>query len=85
MISVVFDVVEVTWLDAQSSMENWSMDEIKSNLEPLVSKSVGYLIHETEEYIILGFLMFSNEMCKHHQLIPKGMIKNINILRKAED
>lgn len=76
-----YPIEEIIWLDAQSSMENWFIEEIKEKLEPIQSKSIGYLIHETKTYIILGFLMFSDEMCKHHQLIPKGMILKRNKIR----
>lgn len=80
-----YPIVEITWFDAQSSMENWFIEEIKDNLEPLKSKSIGYLIHETDTYIVLGFLLFSNEMVKHHQVIPKGMIVERKVIRNLHN
>lgn len=83
--NVKYPIVEITWFDAQSSMENWFIEDIVENLEPLESKSVGYLIHETDEYVVLGFLLFSNEMVKHHQVIPKGMIKSIDFIMEMRN
>jgi len=69
-----FRIEEVHWFDAQSSNHTFNLQEIKELLEPLLTRSIGYLLHETEEYITLGFTIFDNELIKHHQTIPKGMI-----------
>lgn len=76
-------IVEVEWLNAQSGFSSpLTLEELESE-EPLHTFSVGYLIKEDENKIILGFMMFGDEgMFKHWQLIPKGMIKKINVIRK---
>jgi len=81
---VKYPIEEITWFDAQSSMDNFFIEEIISELKPIQSKTIGYLLHETSEYIVIGFLLFSNEMIKHHQVIPKGMILKRTVLRKKE-
>lgn len=73
-------VVEVEWIDAQSSLNSYYIDELEK-MEPLVTRSVGYLLHERKTDILLGFMDFGEGMIKHHQCIPKGMIKNIEVLR----
>lgn len=80
----IYDIVEVDWFDAQSSMSNFDIEFIKKELVPLPSKSVGYLIHQTKKYVVLGFLLFGNEDIKHHQVIPKGMINKISVIKKKE-
>jgi len=75
-------IVEVEWFDAQTSTQSLFIEEIKEELKPLHSHSVGYLIHETDDYIVLGFLDFGNDLIKHHQLIPRPMIKKINVIRE---
>ena len=72
-----YKIVEVTWFDAQSSMESWTAEEIEQNLEPLFTRSIGYLVVEKKDYIVLGFCIFGNELIKHHQCIPRGMIKKM--------
>ncbi len=74
-------IVEVEWFDAQSTMEAWTVEELKKELRPLHSKSIGYLIEKNKDYLILGFCDFGNGLIKHHQVIPIGMVKNIKILR----
>jgi len=74
-------IVEVTWFDAQTSIESLYVDEIKKHLKPCLSKSVGYLIHENKEFIVLGFLDFGDGLIKHHQVIPLSIIKDKKIIR----
>ena len=71
-------IVEVEWLDAQSGFSQpLNLEELERE-EPLHTFSVGYLLKEDKEKVILGFMMFGDEgFFKHWQLIPKGMIKNI--------
>ncbi len=79
-------IVEIEWIDAQSSLQIMNEQDIRDFLQPLKSKSVGYLIHENSEYIVLGFTDFGDGMIKHHQLIPHQMIKKVNFIRgKRED
>jgi len=74
-------VVEVTWIDAQTSTQPLFIDEIKKEVKPLLSKSVGYLIYQNKEYVVLGFLDFGDNLIKHHQLIPRVLIKYIKTIR----
>lgn len=74
-------IVEVEWFDAQTSVEALYIDEIKEQLKPHHSRSVGYFIHENKEYIILSFCDFGEDLLKHHQIIPKSIIKEIKVIR----
>lgn len=77
-----YPICEIEWLDAQSGFGTpWTLEELES-VEPAHTFSVGYLLKEDKEKIILGFMMFGDEgMFKHWQLIPRGMIKKITKLR----
>ena len=77
-----YPIVEVDWFDAQSSMSTFMLEEIKQELIPLESKSCGYLLHKDKDRVVLGFLCFGNDLIKHHQVIPTGMIKKITYIRK---
>lgn len=79
---VVRKIVEVEWFDAQSSMDSWSMEELK-DLKPLHTLSVGYLLIDKEDFIVLGYMDFANDLIKHHTCIPKGMIKKIKVIREG--
>ncbi len=71
-----FKKVEVIWIDAQSSTDGLYIDDIK-NMKPIRSYSLGYLVYECDKYIVLSFLNFGHGLMKHHQCIPRGMIKKI--------
>jgi len=79
-------IVEVSWIDAQSSMDAMTLSELEKQ-KPFETKSCGYLIKEDEEKIILGFMLFGfnvNEepLLKHYQVIPKGMVKKIRVIEE---
>jgi len=76
------NIVEVVWFDAQSSLEPMSIKDMKQRLKPQLTKSIGYLAKETEDYIVLVFMDFGNGIYKHWQVIPVGMIKSKKILRE---
>ncbi len=76
-------VVEVEWIDAQSSTHSFEIEELKE-MPLLHTKSCGYLIHQDKEKVILGFMIFGDDMVKmikHHQVIPRGMVKKIKELK----
>jgi len=75
-------IVEVEWFDAQSSLQSWTIEELEQ-LVPLHTFSVGYLLIEKKDYIVLGFMDFANGLIKHHQCIPRGMIKKMEVIRDA--
>ncbi len=75
-------IVEVIWFDAQSSLESMTIEDINQHFKPLETRSVGYLMKETDEYIILAFADFGNGLYKHWQVIPAGMIKSRKVIKK---
>ena len=77
-----YKIVEIEWFDAQSgfSRAEFIQDMIET-MKPLHSFSTGYLLEENKDHILLGFLLFGNEMVKHYQLIPRGMIKKMRYLK----
>jgi hypothetical protein len=78
-----YKIVEVEWLDAQSGFGSAQyVEELVKESKPLHSFSIGYLLHECEEYIVLGFMLFGEDMVKHNQLIPTGIIKKIRFLKR---
>ena len=76
------EIVEVEWFDAQSSMHSFTMQELEE-LQPIHTFSVGYLLIEKKDYVVIGFMDFGNGLIKHHQCIPRGMIKKIHVIRKG--
>jgi len=77
-----YKIVEVEWIDAQTGFGIPETVEECIEREPAITYSVGYLLHEDKENIILGFMLISDDMVKHSQLIPKGMIKKIKEIHK---
>lgn len=77
----VHEIVEVEWFDAQSGFGQAEfIDELIKQCKPIHTFSVGYLLNENKEGVLLGFMLFGDQMVKHNQLIPRGMIKGIRKL-----
>ena len=74
-------ILEVVWFDAQSSMQLFSAADAKKNFKPRITTSVGYLVEDNKDYILLAFMKFGNDMFKHWQVIPKGMIKKQTVIK----
>jgi len=69
-----FDVVELVWSDAFHGTEPLDVAEIVS-MEKLMVRSLGYLIHEDDQYFYLGFSLYDTwSTVKHWQAIPKSMV-----------
>lgn len=80
-----YDIVEVEWFDAQSGFGQAEfINDLIENLKPLHTFSVGYLLNENKDSILLGFMLFGEDMVKHSQLIPKGMIKRIRKFKESK-
>ncbi len=78
-------MVRVEWIDAHGSMDCMTVEELIKE-EPFLTESVGMLMHEDKEKIILSFMNFGfnlNEspLIQHYQVIPKGMVKKITKLK----
>ena len=79
-------IVEVEWIDAHSSMDALTISELEKQ-KPFITKSCGYLIKEDEEKVVLGFMLFGfnvmdEPILKHYQVIPKGMVKKIRVIKE---
>ncbi len=78
-----YKIIEVEWFDAQSGFGQAEfVDDLIKQCKPIHTFSVGYLLNENKDSILLGFMLFGEDMVKHNQLIPKGMIKKIKEIRK---
>ena len=78
---IKMDIVEIFWLDAQSSLETMSLSEAKNKFKPQLTKSVGYLVLEKSDFILLAFMKFGDELYKHWQVIPKECIKTRKVVK----
>ena len=81
-----YKVIEIEWLDAQSGFGNaqYVDDLVLQELKPenmRYSFSVGYLLYEDKQKIVLGFMLFGEDMVKHNQMIPKSLIKRRRFLK----
>ncbi len=74
-----YPLVEVRWLDAQTS-HGWE-DQTEVDSEVPVVTTVGFLLKETEESIVIASSVGQDKTHNSRITIPTGMIKDRRILR----
>jgi hypothetical protein len=77
-----FELIECIWNDASELTAGWT-DEIEKD-EPQLALSVGFLVRETKDHIVIA--MDIDEQGHHNgrSQIPRGMVKKLKVLRKAD-
>lgn len=75
-----WDLVEVVWDDASGLRHGWE-DKVEK-LEPALCLSVGFLIYENTDHIIIAMDIDQEGNHNGRSQIPRGMIKNIRVLRR---
>ena len=77
----MFKKVEIEWIDSCVSLEVLTPERAIVKIKPLVSKSVGYLIHKNNDYTLIAFIDYADsKLFKNWLSVPNTLIKNINEL-----
>lgn len=77
-----YAMVEVIWNDAAELTSGWT-DEIEKDV-PQLALSVGFLIHESKEHIVIAQDLDDHGHHNGRSQIPRGMVKQLKVLRKAD-
>lgn len=77
-----YDLVEVVWDDAAGLKDGWTAKHEKP--EPYIALSVGFLIHDGADHILIAQDTDSDGSHNGRTQIPRGMVKNVKILRKKD-
>lgn len=77
-----YDMVEVVWDDAAGFRDGWK-DKIDP-IEPQLALSVGFLVVDDPEHIILASDTDERGAHNGRTQIPRGMVKKIKVLRKKD-
>ena len=78
-----YDMVEVWWDDAAGLRHGW-MDRTEKPKAQMVI-SVGFLIVDTPEHIIIAQDTDPDGAHNGRTQIPRGMVKKIKVLRKKDN
>lgn len=76
-----YDMVEVWWDDASGFRHGW-VAKVEA-LEPQMVISVGFLISETPEHIMIASDTDGEGNHNGRTQIPRGMVKFLKVMRKA--
>ncbi len=76
-----FDMVEVWWNDASGFRHGWvgKLEE----LEPQMALSVGFLVREDREHIMIASDTDGEGNHNGRTQIPRGMVKYLKVIKKA--
>jgi len=76
----IYDLIEVIWDDAAGLRHGWESSIEK--LEPQTVLSVGFLLKETDDHIVIAQDVDAEGQHNGRSQIPKGMVKKIKVLKK---
>jgi hypothetical protein len=79
----VYDLIEVVWDDAAELEQGWT-DELATP-EMHLCLSVGFLVKETPDHIVLALDVDPNGLHNGRGQIPRGMVKKMKVLRKKDE
>lgn len=77
-----FDLVEVVWNDASELTSGWT-DKLDEDA-PALALSVGFLVRETKEHIVIAQDLDEEGHHNGRSQIPRGMVKKMKVLRKKD-
>lgn len=77
-----YPLVEVWWDDAAGLDGGWKAKMDK--LEPQIIMSVGFVIVDNEQYLIIAQDTDAEGSHNGRTQIPRGMVKNIRLLRQRD-
>lgn len=69
-----YKLEKILWTDAQATQAGWTHIEDVDKSKLPITQSVGFVIHEDEQQVII-YQTLSNNYCTEGIRIPKGMIK----------
>ena len=77
-----YDLCLVQWDDAAGLRDGWKASHEKPS--PYIALSSGWLIHDGPDHIVIA--QDTDEEGSHNgrTQIPRGMVKHIKVLRKAD-
>lgn len=77
-----YDMVEVIWDDAAGFKDGWK--DKPDPIEPQLALSVGFVIVDTTDHIILASDTDDRGAHNGRTQIPRGMVRKIKVLRKKD-
>ena len=77
-----FPLVEVLWNDACDHEPGWK-DKV-GKVAPHLVLSVGFLLPQSNGHIVLAMDLDEGSLHNGRAQIPKGMVKKVKVLRKAD-
>lgn len=78
-----YDLVEVVWDDAAGLKDGWTAKHEKP--EPYIALSVGFLIWDGPEHILIAQDTDAEGSHNGRTQIPRGMVRAVKILRRKDE
>lgn len=77
-------LVLIEWTDCHCE-DMWTVEEDAVNLEPILVKSVGFLLKETDTKVVLSAMFTERDTLSMVQCIPRGSIVTMKELQEVGD
>ena len=78
----IYPVVMVVWEDIEGQDGGW-IKPGHADIVPCLMSSVGYLVLDTEDYIVYASDLAQDGTTNGRTQVPKGNVKSIRVLKKV--
>lgn len=75
------DIVAIDWVDIATSHPTWTPHEEIMEIRPVLCHIVGFVVEETEEYVIIVQNISDMGLDFNSAVFPRGCIVNMRRLR----
>ena len=80
---LLYPIVLVIWDDA-TELKDWKEEHEEEETKPCLIRSVGYLVKKTRKHIVIAQDLSYDRMRNGRSQIPRGMVKQITVLKKKD-
>lgn len=78
-------LVYIEWWDHCSGTDRWETLEEIGKLEPALAQTTGYLVKETDKYIIVAATIFEGQLGLGAMCILKSCVKKRRVITKSQE
>ena len=83
LVKRLYPIVEIIWDDA-TELDGWKELHEEEETKPCLILSVGFLVKQTKNHIVIAQDLSHDRMRNGRSQIPRGMVKQLKVLKRKD-